>query len=93
MARALQQPLRTAQGSMQPPQVVKCGQLVLVQDIVRIFVPIRLRVGGVRMRWSEFVFDVLDCGFDVLDDLIHDLRDARRLRKGLAVIRSFVTWV
>src|SRR5690348_10451438 len=73
MARALQQPLRTTKGSMQPPQVVKCGQLVLVQAIVRIFVPIRLRVGGVRMRWNEFVFDVLDCGFDMLDDLIHDL--------------------
>jgi hypothetical protein len=83
--------LRTAEGSLQPPQVVKYGQLVLVQDMVRVFIPIRLRVRSVRMRWSEFVFDVLDCGFDVLDDLIHDLRDARRLRKGLTLIRPFVT--
>jgi hypothetical protein len=45
------------------------------------------------MRWDEFVFDVLDCGFDMLDDLIHDLRDARRLRNSLSVIRPFVTWV
>jgi hypothetical protein len=39
------------------------------------------------------VFDVLDCRFDMLDDLIHDLRDARRLRNSLTLIRPFVTWV
>src|SRR5262249_4691073 len=78
---------------MQPPQGVKCGQLVSVQDIAGVFISIRLPVGGVRMRWGEYVFDVLDCGFDMLDDLIHDLRDARRLRNSLTLIRAFVTWV
>jgi hypothetical protein len=65
--------------------------LVSVQEIAGVFVSIRLRVGGVRMRWGEFVYDVLDCGFDMLDDLTRDLRDARRLRNSLTLIRPFVT--
>jgi hypothetical protein len=71
---------------------MESGQLASVQDIVGIFVSIRLRVvRGVRVRGGEYVFDVLDCRFDVLDDLVHELRDARRFRKSLTLIRPFVT--
>jgi hypothetical protein len=43
-------------------------------------------MGGVRMHGGEY-------GFDVLDNLLHDLRDALRFRKSLTLIWPFVTWL
>jgi hypothetical protein len=61
------------------------------EEAVECFGFIRLPVGGVRVRGGEYVFDVLDCHFDVLDDLLHELRDALVFRKGFTLIRPFVT--
>jgi hypothetical protein len=93
MARRLQQCLRTAEASTKPQQTAQRFALVSGKEAVECLVFIRPTVSGFCVRGSEYVFDVLDCRFDVLDNPLYDLWDAPRFRKTLTLIRGFVTWV